>query len=81
MGIMATSLHPTAMLTKLFIVAVLVLIIFNLFRALAALMNKDPAHSHRVVRALTVRVALSVGLFLALLAGSYFGMIPSHGLR
>ena len=69
------------MLTKLLIVAVLVLIIFNLFRALSALMNKDPAHSHQVVRALTIRVALSVALFIALLAGSYFGLIPSHGLQ
>jgi Flp pilus assembly protein protease CpaA len=69
------------MLTKLLIVAVLMLIIFNLFRALAALMNKDPAQSHKVVRALTIRVALSVGLFIALLVSSYLGLIPSHGLR
>ncbi|TXH89068.1 MAG: DUF2909 domain-containing protein [Rhodoferax sp.] len=69
------------MLTKLLIVAVLVLIIFNLFRALAALMNKDKAQATGVVRALTIRVALSVGLFVALLVGSYLGWIPSHGLR
>jgi flagellar biosynthesis protein FlhB len=69
------------MLPKLLIVAVLVLIIFNLFRALSALMNKDPDNSHKVVKALTIRVALSVGLFIALLAGSYFGLIPSHGLQ
>lgn len=72
---------PSAMLTKLLIVAVLVLIIFNLFRALAALMNKDKAQATGVVRALTIRVALSVGLFVALLVGSYLGWIPSHGLR
>lgn len=69
------------MLTKLLIVAVLVLIIVNLFRALAALVNKDKAQATRVVRALTIRVALSVALFVALLVGSYFGLIPSHGLR
>jgi len=69
------------MLSKLLIVAVLALILFNLFRALAAMMDRNPAHAHRVVKALTIRVALSVGLFAALLAGTYFGWIPSHGLR
>ncbi|MDT8989655.1 DUF2909 domain-containing protein [Curvibacter sp. APW13] len=70
------------MLTKLLIVAVLVLIVFNLFRALAALLNKDKAKDpSAVVRALTIRVALSVGLFVALLVGAYFGIIPTHGLR
>jgi hypothetical protein len=34
-----------------------------------------------MVQALTVRVALSVGLFLMLLAGFYFGIIPQQGLR
>lgn len=79
---MGDSLLPTPMLTKLLIVAVLVLIVFNLFRALAALMNKDKTKDPTaVVRALTIRVALSVGLFVALLVGAYFGLIPTHGLR
>lgn len=69
------------MLTKLLIVAVLVLIIFNLFRALVALMNKDKGQSSSVVRALTIRVALSVALFIALLLGSHYGLIPAHGLQ
>jgi hypothetical protein len=31
------------------------------------------------VKALTVRVALSVTLFLLLMAGYYFGIIPQRG--
>jgi hypothetical protein len=30
---------------------------------------------------LTVRVALSLILFIALMAGTYFGIIPQNGLR
>ena len=36
-------------------------------------MASGPAASDRMVRALTVRIALSVVLFGALAAGSYFG--------
>jgi len=68
------------MLTKLFIIAVLVLIIASLGSALALLFRKEGEKS-RVAQALTLRVALSIGLFLTLLAGCYFGIIPTHGLR
>jgi formate/nitrite transporter FocA (FNT family) len=68
------------MLTKLFILAVLALILISLFSALALLFRKD-GEKIRMVQALTIRVALSVGLFLMLLAGFYFGIIPQRGLR
>jgi undecaprenyl pyrophosphate phosphatase UppP len=68
------------MLTKILILAVLALILFSLFSALALLLNKS-APKERMVQALTLRVALSVGLFIALLAGFYFGVIPQHGVR
>jgi hypothetical protein len=68
------------MLTKLFILAVLALILISLFSALALLFRKD-GEKNRMVQALTIRVALSVGLFLMLLAGFYFGIIPQRGLR
>lgn len=68
------------MLTNIFIIAVLVLIVASLGSALALLFRKDGERS-RVAQALTVRVALSIGLFMTLLAGSYFGVIPMHGLR
>jgi hypothetical protein len=34
----------------------------------------------RTVKALTVRVALSVTLFVLLMLGYYFGLIPQEGL-
>jgi hypothetical protein len=68
------------MLTKILIVAVLLLIVASLGSALALLFRKDGERS-RMARALTVRVALSIGLFLTLLTGFYFGLIPMHGIR
>lgn len=37
---------------------------------------KDESRSHRTVNALTVRITLSVLLFLAILAGMWSGVIP-----
>ena len=70
------------MLTKILVLGVLALIVISLFSALAMLLrNDDQAKRERVVKALTVRVALSMGLLLVLLAGHYFGFIPSSGLK
>ncbi len=68
------------MLTKLLIVAVLLFIIFTLFRALWALMRSN-GDKTAVVRTLTIRVALSVALFIALLLSAKMGWIETHGLR
>ena len=37
---------------------------------------KDKGQSERTVKALTLRVSLSLGLFLLLMAGFYFGILP-----
>ncbi len=68
------------MLTRIFIVAVLVLIVASLGSALALLFRKD-GEKNRMVQALTLRVGLSISLFLTLLIGFYFGLIPMHGIR
>ena len=68
------------MFTKLLIVAVLLFIIFTLFRALWALMRSN-GDKTAVVRTLTIRVALSVALFIALLLSAKMGWIETHGLR
>ena len=68
------------MLTKLLIVAVLLFIVFTLFRALWALMRSN-GDKTAVVRTLTIRVALSVALFIALLLSAKMGWIETHGLR
>ena len=42
---------------------------------------KDKGQSDRTVKMLTVRVTLSLTLFLLLMGGYYFGIIPQTGLR
>lgn len=68
------------MLSRLFILAVLLLIVASLGSALALLFRKEGEKS-RMARALTLRVALSIGLFAVLLGSFYFGLIPARGLR
>ena len=68
------------MLTKIFILAVLAMILLSLFSALAMLFRKE-GQNKRMVQALTVRISLSIALFLMLLAGFYFGIIPQQGLK
>lgn len=59
---------------KYLVILFLVFIIYSLGAA-AYFMVKDGGASERMVRALTVRVALSVTLFLLLMAGIHFGFI------
>lgn len=67
------------MLAKILILATLAMILISLFSALALLFNNDDASKRkRVVQALTVRISLSVGLFLMLMASFYFGLIPGR---
>ena len=55
-------------------------ILGSLGSALAYLM-KDQSKTHRRVRALTVRIGLSVTLFLFVLFAHHMGWIESTGLR
>ncbi len=67
------------MLAKILILATLALILVSLFSALALLYKNDDANKRqRVVQALTVRISLSIALFLALLVSFYFGLIPGR---
>jgi hypothetical protein len=56
-----------------------VAILASLGLALVALFRRGD-HSQTLVRALTVRVSLSVLFFLLLLLGWYLGLIEPHGL-
>jgi len=61
-----------------FIVLVfLALILISLFSGLYFLM-KDPGNSRRTVKALTVRVVLSITLFMLLILGVHFGFITQR---
>jgi hypothetical protein len=54
------------------VIAVLLLIVASLGSAMFFMM-RDRGGSKRMVKALAIRVGLSVGLFVCLMAGYYFG--------
>jgi hypothetical protein len=62
------------MLVKLFIIVMLLLIVGSLFSALFYLI-KDKGEGERTAKALTVRISLSIGLFMLLMLGYYTGII------
>jgi hypothetical protein len=59
-----------------YVVIAMVLAIVASLASAAVFMFRDRGDSKRMVKALAVRVGLSVGLFLMLMAGYYFGLIP-----
>ena len=59
---------------KYIVILFLVFIVGSLGSALYFIM-KDKGGGERAVRALTLRVALSVLLFLLLMAATYFGLV------
>ena len=65
-----TALPPMKIIVLLFVV----FIVASLFSALYFLL-KDKGQSERMVKALTIRVALSVVLFALLMLGFYSGLI------
>ena len=62
------------MFIKIVIVAVFLMIVTSLFSALL-FFYKDKGASKRTVKALTVRISLSILLFALLMVGYYFGLI------
>ena len=60
---------------KILVIVLLLAIVGSLASALFFLVH-DQGKSKRMVNALTVRVGLSLFLFLMLIAGHYFGLIP-----
>jgi len=62
------------MLFKIIIVLALLFIIGSLFSALYFL-AKDKSGGERTVKALTLRIGLSITLFVFLLLAYYFGLI------
>ena len=67
------------MLAKILIVLILLVIIGSLFSGLFYLV-KDKGASERTVRALTVRISLSVLLFILLMLGYATGVLQPHGV-
>jgi hypothetical protein len=65
-----------------FKIAVLVVLLFILFSLGSGLffLVQDKGQSKRAVKALTVRIALSLGLFILLMIAYYTGLITPHGV-
>jgi hypothetical protein len=59
------------------VIAVLLLILASLASAIFFMM-RDRSGSKRMVKALAIRVGLSVALFVFLMAGYYFGWFPDR---
>ncbi|WP_231138273.1 DUF2909 domain-containing protein [Chromobacterium sp. Rain0013] len=62
---------------KLVILFLLACIVLALFWGLTGLLKSDQG-SQRLVRSLTLRIGLSIGLFLLLLLGALFGWWRPH---
>jgi len=69
------------MLPKLIVVVLFVGILASLGSALLALVrNRDTASSERMAKALTLRVGLSIALFVLLFVLFALGVIQPHGV-
>lgn len=64
---------------KVIVIVLLFVIIGSLGSALFYLL-KDHGESNRTVKALTVRIALSIAAFLLLIGGYFAGLIQPHGI-
>jgi hypothetical protein len=62
---------------KVFVVFALLAIVGSLFSGLWFL-YRDRGHGTRTVRALTLRIGLSVALFVLLLLSYRFGLVPGY---
>ncbi len=67
------------MIFKIVILSLLLVVIFSLGSALVAMARGDK--SDKMLKALTWRIGLSVGIFILLLIGQAMGLITPHGLR
>ena len=60
-------------------VSVLLFIIFSLGVALFAFV-KNGKSSDKMLKALTFRIAMSIGLIILMMLGAQFGLISPHGI-
>jgi len=67
------------MLFKIIIVGLLLIILISLGTALFSMMKNQP-DSNRTVKALTVRIALSIALLILIMVGYSMGLITPHNL-
>jgi hypothetical protein len=65
---------------KMLILVLLGAIVVSLGKAMFH-MSSGPDHPERLVRALTLRISLSLGLFALIMIVWYLGGISPHGVR
>ncbi len=65
---------------KTLIIINFILILLSLGSGMFFLANDD-GNSKRVVTSLTIRVTLSISLFILLFVGYYFGDLQPHGIN
>jgi TRAP-type C4-dicarboxylate transport system permease large subunit len=64
---------------KILIIVLLIAVVASLFSGLY-FVYRDKGHTNRAVTALTIRIALSLLVFVILIGSYYFGWIPQRGL-
>ena len=71
------------MQTPFFIKAIIVLALLAILASLALALvrlNQDRGQTSRTVKALTVRIGLSIALFLLIVVGFMTGLVVPHGV-
>jgi pilus assembly protein TadC len=68
-------------LARLIVIVGLIAIVASLGSALFHLSRGTPEDSGKLARALTVRIGLSLALFVLLLLAWYFGLITPHSFE
>lgn len=66
---------------KLVVVGLLAAIVLSMGSALYHLVHDRKGETKKMVRALTVRISLSVALFILLFIAYALGLIEPHGVR
>ncbi len=67
------------MLIKIIVVLLFITVLVSLSSGLV-FMVKDKGQTHRSVKALTLRIGLSIFAFILLMGAYYAGLIQPHGL-
>jgi len=65
---------------KWLVLAIFFLIVLSLVSAMVQLVRDNRGETRRMVRALTVRIGLSIALFIILWATWKMGLIEPHGV-
>lgn len=63
---------------KALVIIIFLAILASLFKAFTGLIRPKPDAANQTVKSLTLRILLSIGLFILLMAGYAMGLIKPH---